>query len=193
MYRVENHIGFLNPAKYIYWDGVFTDDEIVKMSKYFSEKEKFKIAKIGSTEESGFIDDYRKSNIKTFDPNQETLWIFDKFNSIINFVNEKYFRYDFYGYNNFQYAEYPSDIGGHYGFHMDLLPEMNAFARKLSVSFLLNEPGVDFEGGEFEFTMSTPEKSFEADLKKGRMIFFPSWMIHRVKPVTEGVRKSVVL
>ncbi len=28
---------------------------------------------------------------------------------------------------------------------------------------------------------------------KGRMIFFPSFLIHRVAPVTQGIRRSLVI
>jgi len=30
-------------------------------------------------------------------------------------------------------------------------------------------------------------------MKKGDIIVFPSFMVHRVKPVTKGTRKSIVI
>jgi PKHD-type hydroxylase len=63
--------------------------------------------------------------------------------------------------------------------------------RKISFSLILND---DFEGGDFEFcsyeageSMITPIKA-----KRGDMIFFPSGMEHRVRPVTKGTRYSLV-
>jgi PKHD-type hydroxylase len=32
-----------------------------------------------------------------------------------------------------------------------------------------------------------------AEKKKGSVLLFPSWILHRVTPVTKGVRKSIVV
>ena len=58
---------------------------------------------------------------------------------------------------------------------------------------MLSEPGVDFEGGEFEINQGTETNPMVTDTKKNRAIVFPSWTIHRVKPVIKGVRKSLVI
>ena len=54
----------------------------------------------------------------------------------------------------------------------------------------LNE---DFEGGEFEFHHSSIGK--EGNIikpTKGTIVFFPSWIAHKVHPVTKGTRYSLV-
>jgi PKHD-type hydroxylase len=56
--------------------------------------------------------------------------------------------------------------------------------RKVSMSILLND---DFEGGEFEFYPNT--RLMPA---RGDVIIFPSYILHRVAPVTSGVRYSLV-
>ena len=61
----------------------------------------------------------------------------------------------------------------------------NEKTRKLSMSIILND---DYEGGEFEFYGH--KKSIKPT--KGTVIVFPSYMVHRVKPVTKGIRYSVV-
>jgi PKHD-type hydroxylase len=63
--------------------------------------------------------------------------------------------------------------------------------RKLSLSLLLSEPEEDFVGGEF-FIHLSGNPSLHV-LKKGQMIVFPSFMLHGVKPVLSGVRKSIVI
>jgi PKHD-type hydroxylase len=65
--------------------------------------------------------------------------------------------------------------------------------RKLSIAMLLNTPGEDFEGGEFQINGWRENKPINIDIRKGRIIAFPSFMIHRVCPVTKGVRKSLVI
>jgi PKHD-type hydroxylase len=95
--------------------------------------------------------------------------------------------------------------GGFYVFHNDgrsdnlsayNRPQNNFLhgnVRKLSMSILLND---DYEGGDFEFAMLDPvgkKVTKTPDFNKlGSIIVFPSFMMHRVKPVTKGVRYSLV-
>lgn len=68
--------------------------------------------------------------------------------------------------------------------------------RKLSFTIWLNDPS-EYEGGEFELWDGSPlvdedkrVKSFKE--KKGKLIMFPSYTWHQVKPVTKGTRYSLV-
>ena len=84
---------------------------------------------------------------------------------------------------------------GHYDFHFDgngftrkHKPEdelLHGTARKLSMSIILNQ---DYEGGEFEFL----EDGSSIKAETGTIIVFPSYMMHRVKPITKGIRYSLV-
>ena len=80
--------------------------------------------------------------------------------------------------------------GGFYDWHMDndLIGKHQPPVRKISMTLLLSDPST-FEGGELEF-MSDGKT---AKLKQGQAIFFASWLQHRVKPVTKGERKSLVM
>lgn len=69
--------------------------------------------------------------------------------------------------------------------------------RKLSVTCQLTD-GSEYEGGELEFDTSTPENpnrilECKKILPKGSIVVFPSFVWHRVKPVTKGVRYSLVM
>lgn len=85
---------------------------------------------------------------------------------------------------------------GHYDFHFDgngftrmNMPEdqlLHGNVRKLSMTIVLNE---DYEGGEFEFFDNNSGLIKE---KMGTVIVFPSYMVHRVRPVTKGTRYSLV-
>ena len=48
----------------------------------------------------------------------------------------------------------------------------------------------DYKGGELEFKDS--DKSISLSLNKGDMVIFPSDLLHRVKPVLDGTRISLV-
>ena len=80
--------------------------------------------------------------------------------------------------------------GGFYDWHMDndVLGKHQPPVRKISMTLLLSDPST-FEGGELEFM----SKGKTAKLQQGQAIFFASWLQHRVKPVTKGERKSLVM
>ena len=87
-----------------------------------------------------------------------------------------------------QFTHYP--VGGFYEWHMDndVMGIKQSPVRKISMTLLLSDPST-FEGGELEFM----SKGKTAKLKQGQAIFFASWLQHRVKPVTRGERKSLVM
>ena len=66
--------------------------------------------------------------------------------------------------------------------------------RKLSMTLLLND---DYEGGKLQFKSFGPKhqsKITTPSMKKtGSVIVFPSSLVHRVTPVTKGIRYSVVV
>jgi PKHD-type hydroxylase len=70
------------------------------------------------------------------------------------------------------------------------LPEGMIQPRKLSFTLLLND---DFEGGEFMVNLGNENDAIHVEIPKGRLIAFPSFIIHSVKPVTKGFRKSIVI
>jgi PKHD-type hydroxylase len=80
------------------------------------------------------------------------------------------------------------------GNSLDSVPFDSRETRKLTCIMLLNDPGVDFYGGDFQIYMGGDmEHSLTPSMKKGTIICFPSFLIHRVKPVILGVRKSLVI
>lgn len=122
--------------------------------------------------------------------NENTKWIFDRFNYIISEVNYNYYMFDLIGYDYYQYTEYRES--GHYEWHMDTAIDENMPCRKLSLSLLLNDPEKDFEGGELCITTNLSEQK-GIEMKKGEIAIFPSFLMHKVTPVTRGIRKSLVI
>jgi PKHD-type hydroxylase len=70
--------------------------------------------------------------------------------------------------------------------------------RKLSVTCSLSDPK-DYKGGELEFDFRNNDsnnpsvKKCSEILPKGSIVVFPSHVWHRVKPVTKGIRYSLVI
>ena len=87
-----------------------------------------------------------------------------------------------------QYTEYPK--GGFYDWHVDNDVNMahEPPIRKISMTCLLS-PESEFEGGDLELM----DEGKVAKIKQGHAVFFASFIRHRVKPVTRGNRKSLVM
>jgi PKHD-type hydroxylase len=179
---------------YVWWDNAFTEEQLNKIAAYCQSVE----MNAGETF-AGVNENIRTSLVNFHSWNEENKWIFEILNDVITRINARWYGLDLNGYEKFQYAEYTAEQQGKYDWHMDThLGDENVLidqveTRKLSLSLLLNEPGVGFDGGEFQFNLGKEEDAFTVPFVKGRIIAFPSWMIHRVRPVTKGVRKSVVI
>ena len=65
--------------------------------------------------------------------------------------------------------------------------------RKMSLVMLLSDPSKDFVGGDFLLNYSREDNAEVLPLSKGRIVAFPSFLLHKVKPVIRGVRKSLVI
>jgi PKHD-type hydroxylase len=193
-----------------YWDGAFTDEELTKMCAYFDTQGVERSTIVGKVEkdETGKEivkqkpdENVRVSNVKFYDwnpANADTAWIFQRMNFVIEAINNQYYGFELNGYDTFQYTEYESSENGKYDWHMDTIlgknkPNNFIDTRKLSVTMCVNEPGDEYEGGEFQINNGIEKECETITTKKGRMIIFPSFMIHRVAPVTKGKRKSIVV
>ena len=179
---------------WIYWDNAFTQEELIDLEKY-CEKEQTQKATIVGSDDINKTEKTRKSKVKFYGKNEQNAWFFNKVNQISQSINESYYNYNLNGYSDFQYTEYHGSESGEYDWHMDMLHGENKFhmTRKLSLVLCLSDPEKDFVGGEFQINNGNQDEPETILMKKGRMIFFPSYIIHRVKPVTKGIRKTIVI
>jgi PKHD-type hydroxylase len=136
--------------------------------------------------------DIRSSKVSWIHPNQGNAGLFDAITRVVAEVNSEFFHFDLTGmYEPIQISAYSAETNDHYSWHADMSVQDRNAPRKLSMALLLNDPS-EFEGGDFEVMVDndTPKK---LELKRGRAWFFPSWTLHRVTPVTKGVRRSLVV
>jgi PKHD-type hydroxylase len=130
---------------------------------------------------------FRDSNVMWIPTDAEL--VFDVYQELIGTllrVNQRVYNFNLTSLETLQYAEY--DVDGHFTWHCDgdLKSDTND-SRKLSFSLLLSD---DYEGGDLELFYGPEPKKIP--VKKNQMVFFPSTTLHRVTPVTKGVRKSLV-
>lgn len=111
-------------------------------------------------------------------------YIGTQLNYIILDLNET-FNYRLSCIQDIQYLEYKE--GDYYDWHSDVSDGLSSL-RKISMSYVLND---DFEGGDLEFFHGG--ETYVINAKEESLIAFTSFINHRVKKVTKGVRKALVV
>jgi PKHD-type hydroxylase len=180
---------------YCYRDNAFTEQEIDNMCHYFSQHQVEQATVM--SKDNPLNSEIRRSKVRFFHRDEQNFPIFDRLNGIIEEINDRFYNFDLNGYESLQYTEYHESERGEYNFHMDTCfgdrsSDSQHETRKMSVVMCLSRPGVDFEGGDFFMNTGSEKYPLDVEMKYGRIIFFPSFLIHRVAPVTKGIRKSLV-
>ena len=202
--------------KYYYWyfKGVLPKSFCNDLIKYGNEKQE-ETALIGgyqikadnneelTNKEIKDLKKKRDSNIVWLrDP-----WIYKEIHPYVNAANRNSgwnFQWDWS--EDCQFTKYKQDQ--YYDWHCDSWDEPYSkdkninYAgkiRKLSVTCSLSDPN-DYEGGDLEFDFKqnaeneNPQKRICSEIKEqGSIVIFPSFVWHRVKPVTKGTRYSLVI
>ena len=137
----------------------------------------------------------RDSTVRWLLCQPENKWVFDKVDEMLTTANKEWFNFNLIGYTGMQFTEY-ADSNQHYDWHTDRgsnnldSPKTEANLRKLSTSIMLCQQEYDFEGGDFQ--IDAPLSPTTLYLDKGDAVVFPSFVWHRVTPVSKGVRNSLV-
>ncbi len=164
----------------------FNEEEVAELSGIFDASNNRSEAEVS---DGGVImPDLRKSTVAFIEPNEaESLPLINKLAQLAIQVNAERYRFDLMGfYESIQIAEYGK--GDFFDWHSDFSVG-HASTRKLSLSVQLSDPD-DYEGGDLEFMINT--NHVKAPRTKGTVIIFPSFIIHRVTPITSGKRRSMV-
>jgi len=163
-------------------NGLFTPEEL---DTIISIGESIELVKASTYGEQS--DKNRNSFVTFLFPNETTNWIFARLAGAINEMNQQFFQFDLTGMEQgLQFTKYTAP-GEHYDWHVDkghMTP-----SRKLSLSVQLSDPR-DYKGGEFEMLFG--RKPQKIGRERGMTVFFPSYTLHRVRPVTKGTRYSLV-
>ena len=146
-------------------------------------------AKVGMIKPEGGVDTKKRITTISWIPFKDMPEMYKDIEATMLKANGNHFGFD--GMRLTEVAQFTHYLeGGFYDWHMDndVLGKHQQPVRKISMTLLLSDPAT-FEGGELEFM----SKGKTAKLKQGQAIFFASWLQHRVKPVTQGERKSLVM
>ena len=157
------------------------DDKFIQSIIDVGESQELEEATIGG--ESNTSNNIRSTKISWIMDKTILLTLKDKMFEINKSKNWNYNLTDMFP---FQYSVYHEN--DHYDWHVDTgSAYLKQKERKISFSLILND---NYEGGELEFKNS--DENISLDLNKGDMVTFPSFLEHRVKPVLNGTRISLV-
>jgi len=177
----------MSELEYYSWhNDVFSNDDLDLIDDLIN----YDKLELGTTTDKNITDTrVRDSKIKFLESsNDDHKWIFGKLTGAINDANDRFFQFNLDRIESLQYTTYSE--GQFYKDHLDLLYRSSSNAiRKLSFSVQLSDP-TTYEGGDLVLkTSSHPQVVTKS---RGTVIFFPSYILHEVTPVTKGLRKSLV-
>ena len=161
-------------------EGVFSPEECARVAALVGEG---KTAGIVGPDTSG----YRDSNVSWIRPGEETNWVFSRMLDFVRQANQAHYQIEIAGFTEpLQVAEYGPEQ--HYDWHLDI-GNGPLSVRKLSFIAQLTDPA-DYEGGAVEVLYA--QEPLAMPRPQGSVILFPSYVLHRVAPVTRGTRRSLV-
>jgi PKHD-type hydroxylase len=105
-------------------------------------------------------------------------------------INQRNFGFNLYpltAHDFINHNTYQSVDNGQYDWHKDA--SMNEIY-DLKLTVIANISTEPYEGGKFELFLNKPVHIKELDIP-GTVLIFPSFTMHRVTPVTRGVRETV--
>lgn len=178
-----------------YWSGYFGPmecDKLIEIAQRFPAVD----GKIGHATDKVINDvSVRRSKLRWLPRYDPTLFsFFGRLELLFQEANCNAFGFDLTMFREVQYTEYHAADAGTYDWHHDTTwTSRKLQRRKLSLVVQLSDPST-YEGGRFEMSKADCDEvpNSEKLLPRGTVIIFPSFLRHRVTPVTLGSRLSLV-
>lgn len=171
---------------YYYWSGALSDDVCDLIIKEGTKL----IANPATINKDNSRDENMRKGLISFFP--ENCWIEKLVVDYVGAANiETGWKFNVTGKEQLQFANYYE--GAFYNWHRDCDVDSELY-RKLSVTVQLSDPK-DYEGGELQFKNywgNVELQPTQEIMKKGTVVVFPSALMHRVTPITSGMRYSLV-
>lgn len=179
---------FLHVQPFQAWENAFTPEELDAIEAYGDRLQLNKGTVLSDGPEITY-DALRIARTAIMAPAPEIAWLYQRIERVVRVLNGQTYRFDLLGFAEpFQYMVYRGEEGGHFGWHVDngRLPA----PRKLSATLQLTD-GALYEGCDLEF-FGTHQVE-KAPRTRGTLSVFPSYVLHRVTPITSGTRKALVI
>jgi PKHD-type hydroxylase len=189
---VEDYPGYSYLDPKAYPDLTFTEEECEKIID-IQRKSYGSPASVGGGDQGRIVKEIRKADVYEV-PMDRFAWVYEKIARSVQVLNEGYFKFDLLGITHglqlLHYKYNPEeDVQGHYDWHQDVGPGASSY-RKISYVAMLSDP-YKYKGGSLE--LMNINGGTVAPKDRGGVHMFPSYMMHRVTPLEEGERFSLVI
>ena len=175
-----------NYVDFVHLEGFLGEQEVNSVTQLW-DPDKMQAAFVHGETGPSQQDDFRRSNLIFLNPEPQLMWLYERLGRAAVENNNYRYHFDLLGFHeSLQLAKY--DQQDHFDWHMDFGVGMNS-SRKLSLSVQLSD-GDSYEGGDLQFMINN--QVYNAPRVKGTLVLFPSYLMHRVTPITAGVRMSIV-
>ena len=114
----------------------------------------------------------------------------NKLKMVFELANHSIFKYNIQELESVKILKY--GVGGKYKWHTDSGAKETS-TRKLTAIVQLSDE-TNYEGGDLEFgiTDETGKNNYTAKRTRGSITIFPAFLSHRVTPITQGTRYSLI-
>lgn len=167
---------------YQVWPSSLSHEDVERITE-IARRQPVEDAAVFSSAES--MQDIRSCTVRWLDDE----WVHSLLWPYVEQANTNGFHLAIDGRSEMQFAEYGGKQGGHYGWHHDVQWNgQSGLDRKISITVQLSDAG-EYVGGDFEFDEVKTNADFRS---KGTVLAFPSYLRHRIHPVTSGTRCALV-
>ncbi|WP_169559752.1 2OG-Fe(II) oxygenase family protein [Sneathiella chinensis] len=175
----------------VYVNQVFSEEECDRILASLDE-DKWEEAMVGGIAGKGVFSvqkDYR-SNYQQTVPVANDGFPLNRIGQEISTANSSLWRFDLDGFaeDDLPWVMNYCRVGDHNNWHVDVGQAATA-SRKLGFSLQLTD-GTEYEGGDLAFHRIRKERGELT--RKGTLVVFPAFWLHKVAPMIAGHRKSVV-
>ena len=131
----------------------------------------------------------RRAEIAWLDEREGTGWVMERIIELVAAANRESFGFDLTDFaESPQVARYGAERAGHFGWHSDVGEGPVARRRKLTLVVQLSDAS-GYDGGVLELRPDLAVRA--AEQVQGAATLFPSFVLHRVTPVSRGERHSL--
>lgn len=136
-------------------------------------------------------DNTRRARITWLNDDGEAAWVLQRLSGAIADANRRHFQFELDEFaERMQIAWYGAEVEGFFDWHMDIGDGKFAKRRKLTIVVQLSDTD-SYEGGDLETNADGHVR--RAARARGTAVLLPSFVLHRVTPVTRDERQSLTL
>ena len=135
----------------------------------------------------------RSTRVAWVKRNAQTEDLYLRMEAVVLRLNADLFHFDLSGLTSMQYAVYRQEEAAYFDWHNDYgryRGDPGQEPRKITMSLQLSD-GASYEGCDLEVRAAHPIDV--APRERGTLMAFRANALHRVTPITQGVRKSLVI